>query len=120
MNDSQNSSLLRLGTSSFTADGWNLTFYPAVMPLFMPLQITHERVLLDVDSVEFLHSTEPLAEKLGVTVTMRYTHSNLDTKRNAIQKLEGNGYNFSDTLEQIAATYPKSATNCFTKVSSTL
>ena len=104
--------LLRLGTSSFTANGWNKTFYPAGMnsrdylayyatqfdtlevdstyygipaistvqgwynktpanflfALKAPQEITHERVLADVDDVlkEFLHATEPLREKLGV------------------------------------------------------
>jgi uncharacterized protein YecE (DUF72 family) len=112
MDESPHSSLLRLGTSSFTADGWNLTFYPPGMKsrdylsyyatqfdalevdatfyaipaastvrgwynktpatflfaLKTPQSITHERTLIDVDSVfnEFLRSTEPLAEKLGV------------------------------------------------------
>jgi uncharacterized protein YecE (DUF72 family) len=106
------SSPVRLGTSSFTADGWNLTFYPPglqardylsyyatqfdalevdatfygipaistvqgwynktpenfLFALKTPQEITHERVLVDADAVfhEFLRSTEPLAEKLGV------------------------------------------------------
>ncbi len=104
--------LLRLGTSSFTARGWNKTFYPAGMnsrdylsyyatqfdtleidstyygipaistvqgwynktpadflfALKAPQEITHERVLVDVEDVlkEFLHATGPLQEKLGV------------------------------------------------------
>src|SRR3974390_3547291 len=104
--------LLRLGTSSFTAGGWNKTFYPAAMnsrdylsyyatqfdtleidstyygipaittvqswynktpasflfALKAPQEITHERVLVDVDDVlkEFLTTTAPLQEKLGM------------------------------------------------------
>lgn len=104
--------LLRLGTSSFTAEGWEKTFYPEGMQsrdyltyyatqfdtlevdstfyripaisttkgwyaktpehflfsLKTPQEITHERVLVDVDSLftEFLRATEPLREKLGV------------------------------------------------------
>jgi uncharacterized protein YecE (DUF72 family) len=104
--------LLRLGTSSFTAEGWNQTFYPPGMQsrdyltyyatqfdtlevdatfyripavstvqgwynktpadflfaLKTPQEITHERVLVDVDSVfkEFLRATEPLGDKLGM------------------------------------------------------
>jgi hypothetical protein len=43
---------------------------------------------------------------------MRYTHTNLDAKRNATQRLEG----FSDNLvHQIAAAEPKSVTNHPTK-----
>jgi uncharacterized protein YecE (DUF72 family) len=112
MTEAPNRSLLRLGTSSFTADGWNLTFYPPGLhsrdylsyyatqfdtlevdatfyglpavstvqgwynktpPNFQfalktPQEITHECVLVNVDSAfnEFLHATEPLAEKLAV------------------------------------------------------
>jgi uncharacterized protein YecE (DUF72 family) len=104
--------LLRVGTSSFTAEGWNLSFYPKGMnsreylsyyatqfdtlevdatfysipavttvqgwykktpedflfALKTPREITHERVLVEVDDVlkQFLRATEPLAEKLGV------------------------------------------------------
>jgi len=106
------SDLLRLGTSSFTAEGWEKSFYPPgtqsrdylsyyatqfktleidatfyripavstvkgwyaktpadfVFALKTPQEITHERVLVDTDSVmnEFLKATEPLGEKLGV------------------------------------------------------
>ncbi len=116
--------LLRLGTSSFTADGWNLTFYPAGMnsrdylsyyatqfdtlevdatfyripaistvqgwynktpanflfALKTPQEITHERILLDVDDVfkEFLRCTEPLAEKLGV-ILLQFPYFNKKT-----------------------------------------
>jgi uncharacterized protein YecE (DUF72 family) len=104
--------LLHLGSSSFTAKGWEKSFYPAGMqsrdylsyyatqfstvevdatfyriptistvkgwyaktpPDFLfalktPQEITHERVLVDADSVmtEFLRATEPLGEKLAV------------------------------------------------------
>ncbi|HKM66510.1 MAG TPA: DUF72 domain-containing protein [Candidatus Acidoferrum sp.] len=104
--------LFRLGTSSFTAEGWENSFYPEgtqsrdyltyyatqfdtveidatfyripalstvrgwyaktpagfLFALKTPQEITHERVLVDTDSVmnEFLRTTEPLAEKLGV------------------------------------------------------
>jgi uncharacterized protein YecE (DUF72 family) len=106
------SSLLRLGTSSFTAKGWEAAFYPKgteprdylsyyatqfdtvevdatfyripaistvrgwyaktppdfLFALKAPQEITHERVLLDADSVfgAFLRATEPLAEKCAV------------------------------------------------------
>jgi uncharacterized protein YecE (DUF72 family) len=116
--------LLRLGTSSFTADGWNLSFYPPGMnsrdyltyyatqfdtlevdatfyripaistvqgwysktpPNFLfalktPQEITHERILVDVDSVfkEFLHATEPLSEKLGV-ILLQFPYFNKKT-----------------------------------------
>jgi uncharacterized protein YecE (DUF72 family) len=116
--------LLRLGTSSFTADGWNLTFYPSDMnsrdylsyyatqfdtlevdatfyripaastvqgwynktpanflfALKTPQEITHERILVDVDSVftQFLHATEPLAEKLGV-ILLQFPYFNKKT-----------------------------------------
>jgi uncharacterized protein YecE (DUF72 family) len=104
--------LLLLGTSSFTAEGWEKSFYPKgtesrdylsyyatqfpsvevdatfyripaistvkgwyaktppdfLFALKTPQEITHERVLVDADSVmkEFLTATEPLGEKLGV------------------------------------------------------
>ena len=104
--------LLHLGTSSFTAKGWEKAFYPAQtrtrdflsyyatqfdtleldatfyrtpavstvqnwhdktpshfrFALKMPQEITHERVLLETDSLttEFLQATEPLGEKLAV------------------------------------------------------
>jgi|SRR6202521_2563748 uncharacterized protein YecE (DUF72 family) len=104
--------LLRLGTSSFTAEGWEHGFYPKGMQprdylsyyatqfntleidatfyripavstvkgwhaktpadflfaLKTPQDITHERVMIDTDSLmnEFLRATEPLGEKLGV------------------------------------------------------
>ncbi len=116
--------LLHLGTSSFTADGWNLTFYPPGMPardylsyyasqfdalevdatfyripaistvqgwynktpanftfaLKAPQEITHERVLVDVESVlrEFLVAAEPLAEKLGV-ILLQFPYFNKKT-----------------------------------------
>lgn len=106
------SPLLHLGTSSFTAEGWEKTLYPPgtssrdylsyyatqfdtlevdatfyripaistvkgwyaktppnfLFALKTPQEITHERVLVDAQTVmtEFLRSTEPLAEKLGV------------------------------------------------------
>lgn len=106
------SPLLRLGTSSFTAEGWDKTFYPPGTPsrdfltyyatqfdavevdatfyripavstvkgwyaktppsflfaLKTPQEITHEHVLVDVDSqmTEFLRASEPLGEKLAV------------------------------------------------------
>lgn len=112
MTNKPEDSLLRLGTSSFTAGGWEKSFYPAgtnsrdylsyyatqfdtvevdatfyaipavstvqgwynktpanfLFALKTPQEITHERVLVDADSVfqQFLHATEPLAEKLGV------------------------------------------------------
>ena len=112
MDSNATSPILRLGSSSFTANGWNLTFYPPGMhsrdylsyyatrfdtlevdttyyripaistvqgwynktppnfqfALKMPQEITHERVLVDVNSVfnEFLRATEPLAEKLAI------------------------------------------------------
>jgi hypothetical protein len=40
-------------------------------------------------------------------LTMRYTHTNLDSKRNAVAKLEG----FGDTLHQNAARNTESVTN---------
>jgi hypothetical protein len=46
-----------------------------------------------------------------VTVTMRYTHTSLDSKRNAVAKLESFGAVFSDTLHQNAAIDPESVTN---------
>jgi uncharacterized protein YecE (DUF72 family) len=104
--------LLRLGTSSFTAEGWEKTFYPQgtssrdylsyyatqfdtlevdatfyripaistvkgwyaktppnfLFALKTPQEITHERVLVDAQTVmmEFLRAAEPLGEKLGV------------------------------------------------------
>jgi len=104
--------LLRMGTCSFTKEGWKNSFYPKgaksrdylsyyatqfntveidstfygvpaistvkswyaetpadfLFALKAPQEITHERVLVDTDSVvnEFLHATEPLGEKLGV------------------------------------------------------
>lgn len=104
--------LLRLGTSTFTKEGWEHSFYPKGMQardylsyyatqfntveidatfygipalstvkgwyaktpadflfaLKAPKEITHERILIDTDSVmnEFLRATEPLGEKLGV------------------------------------------------------
>ena len=116
--------LLHLGTSSFTADGWNLTFYPPgmrpgdyltyyatqfdalevdatfyripsisavqgwynktpanfIFALKAPQEITHERVLIDVDSVlrEFLLAIEPLAEKLGV-ILLQFPYFNKKT-----------------------------------------
>jgi uncharacterized protein YecE (DUF72 family) len=118
------SPLLRLGTSSFTADGWNLTFYPPGMQsrdylsyyatqfdtlevdatfyrvpaistvqgwynktpanflftLKIPQEITHERILVDTDSVfnDFLRATEPLAEKLGV-ILLQFPYFNKQT-----------------------------------------
>jgi len=103
---------LILGTSSFTAEGWEKSFYPKgtesrdylsyyatqfpavevdatfyripsvstvkgwyaktpsefLFALKTPQEITHERVLVDADSVmnEFLRATEPLGEKLAV------------------------------------------------------
>jgi uncharacterized protein YecE (DUF72 family) len=116
--------LLRLGTSSFTADGWNRTFYPPgmqsrdylsyyatqfdtlevdatfyripaistvqgwhaktpanfVFALKTPQEITHERILVDADSVfnEFLHAAEPLGEKLGV-ILLQFPYFNKKT-----------------------------------------
>jgi len=110
---SQHSSpLLHLGTSSFTAEGWEKSFYPPgtqsrdflsyyatqfdtlevdatfyripalstvkgwyaktpphfLFALKTPQEITHERVLVDADSVmnDFLRATDPLGEKLAV------------------------------------------------------
>jgi uncharacterized protein YecE (DUF72 family) len=112
-------SLLCLGTSSFTKEGWKNSFYPKGMQsrdylsyyatqfntveidatfygvpaistvkgwyaktpadflfaLKAPQEITHERVLVDTDSImnEFLRATEPLGEKLGVILfQLRY------------------------------------------------
>jgi len=124
MTDTANNPLLRLGTSSFTANGWNLSFYPPGMhsrdyltfyatqfdalevdatfyaipaistvqgwynktpanflfALKTPQEITHERVLIDTDSVfkEFLHATEPLAEKLGI-ILLQFPYFNKNT-----------------------------------------
>lgn len=104
--------LLRLGTSSFTADGWDLSFYPAgtnsrdylsyyatqfdtlevdatfyripaistvqgwykktpanfLFALKTPQEITHEKILVNADSLfnQFLDATKPLGEKLAV------------------------------------------------------
>ena len=120
--------LLRLGTSSFTADGWNRSFYPPGMhsrdylsyyatqfdilevdatfyripalstvqgwynktpsnflyALKTPQEITHERILVDVDPIfnEFLRITEPLAEKLGV-ILLQFPYFNKQTFANA-------------------------------------
>ena len=117
-------SLLRLGTSSFTADGWDLSFYPKgmnprdylsyyatqfdtlevdatfyripavstvqgwfnktpsnfIFALKTPQEITHERVLVDTDDVfsQFLRSTEPLGEKLGV-ILLQFPYFNKKT-----------------------------------------
>jgi uncharacterized protein YecE (DUF72 family) len=106
--------LIRLGTSSFTASGWERSFYPKGMPsrdylsyyatrydtlevdstyygipalktvqswyaktpkhflfaLKTPQEITHERVLVDVQPVftEFLRATEPLGKKLEIVL----------------------------------------------------
>jgi hypothetical protein len=46
-----------------------------------------------------------------VTVSMRSTHTNLDSKRNAVAKLESFGDNFGDTLHQNAAIEAESVTN---------
>ena len=47
---------------------------------------------------------------------MRYTHTNLDSKRSAVAKLEG----FGDTLHQNAATGAESITKNPAKYSTTL
>lgn len=124
MTDNLPNPLLRFGTSSFTADGWNLSFYPPGLnsrdylsyyatqfdalevdatfyripalstvqgwynktpPNFLfalktPQEITHERILVDVDSVfkEFLRSSGPLAEKLGV-ILLQFPYFNKKT-----------------------------------------
>jgi uncharacterized protein YecE (DUF72 family) len=124
MTNQQEQSLLRLGTSSFTAQGWNLSFYPPgtnsrdyltyyatqfdtvevdatfyaipsistvhgwykktppnfLFPLKTPQEITHERLLVNVDTVlnEFLRATEPLAEKLGV-ILLQFPYFNKTT-----------------------------------------
>ncbi len=124
MKESSNCPLLRLGTSSFTADGWNLTFYPPglnsrdylsyyatqfatleidatfyripatstvrgwynktpedfLFALKTPQEITHEKILFDVDAIfnEFLRATEPLAEKLGV-ILLQFPYFNKRT-----------------------------------------
>lgn len=126
--DETRSPLVRLGTSSFTAAGWNRTFYPPgmnprdylsyyatqfdtleidatfyripalstvqgwynktpanfVFALKTPQEITHERILVDVDSVlgEFLRTTEPLAEKLGV-ILLQFPYFNRKTFANS-------------------------------------
>jgi len=118
------SPLLHLGTSSFTAEGWEKTFYPIGMSsrdylsyyatefsalevdstfyripavsttrgwysktpadflfaLKTPQEITHKRMLVDVDSVftEFLRATEPLGEKLGV-ILLQFPYFNKKT-----------------------------------------
>jgi uncharacterized protein YecE (DUF72 family) len=114
MPSSSSSPLLRVGTSSFTADGWEKSFYPPGTPardylsyyatqfdtlevdatfyripavstvqgwnaktppnflfaLKAPQEITHERALVDTDSVltEFLRVTEALGEKLAIVL----------------------------------------------------
>jgi uncharacterized protein YecE (DUF72 family) len=124
MTDDLQNPLLRLGTSSFTADGWNLSFYPPGMhsrdylsyyatqfgalevdatfyripaistvqgwynktpanflfALKSPQEITHERILIDVDAIfsEFLRATEPLQEKLGV-ILLQFPYFNKKT-----------------------------------------
>ena len=42
-----------------------------------------------------------------VTVTMRYTHTNLDSKRNAVAKLEGNGDNLVTPCTTMQQSTPK-------------
>ena len=124
MQSQTTSPLLRFGTSSFTAEGWEKTFYPAGTPsreyltyygtqfdtvevdatfyripatstvkgwyaktppnflfaLKTPQEITHERVLVDADSLltEFLRATEPLGEKLAV-ILLQFPYFNKKT-----------------------------------------
>jgi uncharacterized protein YecE (DUF72 family) len=126
------SPLLRLGSSSFTAKGWEKSFYPPatqsrdylsyyatqfdtlevdatfyripavstvkgwytktpenfLFALKTPQEITHERVLVDTDSVmnEFLRSTEPLGEKLAV-ILLQFPYFNKKAFPNPIEFL---------------------------------
>jgi uncharacterized protein YecE (DUF72 family) len=124
MSTKEKEPFLRLGTSSFTAEGWDLSFYPKglssreylayyatqfdtlevdatfyripalttvegwynrtpahfLFALKTPQEITHERILVDVDAVfkQFLDATEPLAEKLGV-ILLQFPYFNKKT-----------------------------------------
>jgi uncharacterized protein YecE (DUF72 family) len=64
-----------------TVQGWyNKTPPHFLSALKTPQEITHERILVDVDSVfnEFLRSTEPLAEKSGV-ILLQFPYFNNTT-----------------------------------------